>query len=231
MDAKKMVESAPVAIKEKVSKEEATKFKAELEEKVGTTESLLYRRGNFQGTWDDLICDAVRAERDTQIALSPGVRWGASLLPGDAITREDIHNVTSMTYGQVYRSEMTGEMLKTILEDVADNIFNPDPYYQQGGDMVRVGGMGFACDVSKSIGNRISDMRLQGRALEAAKTYKLTSWAPVAEGASGEPVWDVVTRYLRDKKVIKPPVLNRPRVTGIDGNPGLGAEVGRELTG
>ena len=130
-------------------------FKADLEEVIGTTESLLYRRGNFNGTWDDLICDAIRTERDTQIALSPGVRWGPTLLPGDPITREDILNVTSMTYGQCYRTEMSGAQLKLILEDVADNIFNPDPYYQQGGDMVRTGGLSYAIDVSAQIGSRI----------------------------------------------------------------------------
>ena len=127
---------------------------------VGKTESLLYRRGNFNGTWDDLICDAIRSERDAQIALSPGVRWGPSLIPGDDITREDIHNACSMTYGQVYRNEMSGETLKTVMEDVADNIFNPDPYYQQGGDMVRVGGMGYRIDVQKPQGERITDMTL-----------------------------------------------------------------------
>jgi S-sulfosulfanyl-L-cysteine sulfohydrolase len=196
---------------------ERAPFKAELEEKIGTTESLLYRRGNFQGTWDDLICDAVRAERDTQIALSPGVRWGASLLPGDAITREDIHNVTSMTYGQVYRSEMTGETLKTVLEDVADNIFNPDPYYQQGGDMVRVGGMGFACDVSKSIGNRITDMVLldTGEAIDPTKSYTVGGWASVNEGTEGPQIWDVVEAHIRKLGTVRLDPNPSVKVTGI----------------
>ncbi|WP_444464210.1 thiosulfohydrolase SoxB [Rhodobacter capsulatus] len=178
---------------------ERAPFKAELEEVIGTTESLLYRRGNFQGSWDDLICDAVRSERDAQIALSPGVRWGPSLLPGDPITREDIHAVTSMTYGQVYRTEMTGETLHAILEDVADNIFNTDPYYQQGGDMVRVGGIGFACDVSKPMGQRISQMVLTdtGAALEAATSYTVAGWASVNEGTEGPQIWDVLESHIR----------------------------------
>ncbi|MCB6179291.1 thiosulfohydrolase SoxB [Rhodobacter sp. Har01] len=196
---------------------ERAPFKAQLEEQIGSTESLLYRRGNFQGTWDDLICNAVRSERDAQIALSPGVRWGPSLLPGDAITREDIHNVTSMTYGQVYRSEMTGEMLKTILEDVADNIFNTDPYYQQGGDMVRVGGMGFACDVSQPIGNRISEMTLSGtgEAIDAAKSYTVAGWASVNEGTEGPQIWDVVEAHVRKLGTVRLDPNTSVRVTGI----------------
>ena len=119
---------------------------------------MLYRRGNFNGTFDDLICAALLKERDAEIALSPGFRWGTSVLPGQAITVEDIHNATAITYPQVYRISMTGERLKEVLEDVADNLFNPDPYYQQGGDMVRCGGLGYAIDVSKPIGQRISSM-------------------------------------------------------------------------
>ncbi len=196
---------------------ERAPYKAQLEEKIGTTESLLYRRGNFQGTWDDLICDAVRSERDAQIALSPGVRWGPSLLPGDAITREDIHGVTSMTYGQVYRSEMTGEMLKTILEDVADNIFNTDPYYQQGGDMVRVGGIGFACDVSKPIGQRISAMTLTdtGAEVEAAKSYTVAGWASVNEGTEGPQIWDVVEAHVRKLGTVSLAPNTSVKVTGL----------------
>ncbi|HHY02943.1 MAG TPA: thiosulfohydrolase SoxB [Paracoccus sp.] len=192
-------------------------FKAELEEQIGTTEMVLYRRGNFNGTWDDLICDAVRSERDVQIALSPGVRWGPSLLPGDPITREDIHNATSMTYGQVYRSEMTGETLKTILEDVADNIFNPDPYYQQGGDMVRVGGLGYAIDVSKPIGQRISDMMLvdTGEAIDPAKTYTVGGWASVNEGTEGPQIWDVLESHVRKLGTVNLPENTSVTVTGI----------------
>ena len=192
-------------------------FKAQLEEKIGTTESLLYRRGNFQGTWDDLICDAIRTERDAQIAMSPGVRWGASLMPGDAITREDIHNVTSMTYGACYRTEMTGELIHTILEDVADNLFNTDPYYQQGGDMVRVGGLGFAIDVSKPIGERITEMTLvdTGETIDAAKSYTVAGWASVNEGTEGPQIWDVVESYIKKQGTVKVDPTNSVKVTGI----------------
>ena len=192
-------------------------FKADLEEQVGTTESLLYRRGNFQGTWDDLICDAVRSERDAQIAMSPGVRWGTTLMPGDAITREDIHNVTSMTYGACYRTEMTGETIKTILEDVADNIFNPDPYYQQGGDMVRIGGLAFTCDVSQSIGNRISNMALAdtGEAIDAAKSYTVAGWASVNEGTEGPQIWDVIEAHVRKIGPVKLSPNTSVSVTGL----------------
>jgi S-sulfosulfanyl-L-cysteine sulfohydrolase len=178
---------------------ERTPFKAQLEEKIGTTESLLYRRGNFNGTWDDLICNAILSERDAQIAMSPGVRWGTSLMPGDAITREDIHNVTSMTYGKVYRTEMTGETIHSILEDVADNLFNTDPYYQQGGDMVRVGGLGYHIDVSKPIGERITNMTFlgTGEAIDAAKSYTVAGWASVNEGTEGPQIWDVVEAHIR----------------------------------
>ncbi|RGP37121.1 thiosulfohydrolase SoxB [Pseudotabrizicola alkalilacus] len=196
---------------------ERAPFKDQLEEKIGTTESLLYRRGNFQGTWDDLICDAVRSERDAQIALSPGVRWGPSLLPGDDITREDIHNVTSMTYGQVYRTEMTGETLHTVLEDVADNLFNTDPYYQQGGDMVRIGGMGFTIDVSKPIGSRISNLALTdtGEAIDAAKSYTVAGWASVNEGTTGPQIWDVVEAHIRKLGSVRLDPNTSVSVTGL----------------
>ena len=196
---------------------ERAPFKDQLEEKIGTTESLLYRRGNFQGTWDDLICDAIRSERDAQIAMSPGVRWGASLMPGDAITREDIHNVTSMTYGACYRTEMTGETLRTILEDVADNLFNPDPYYQQGGDMVRVGGLGFSIDVTQEIGKRIGNLTLTdtGEAIDAAKSYTVAGWASVNEGTEGPQIWDVVEAHIRKLGTVKVEPRDSVTVTGI----------------
>ena len=178
-------------------------FKAELEEVVGETDSLLYRRGNFNGTWDDVICDALLSERDAEISLSPGVRWGASVLPGP-ITREDIHSVTSMTYGEAYRSEMTGETLKTVLEDVADNIFNTDPYYQQGGDMMRVGGMGFTIDPAAAMGDRISDMVLLSdqSAIDPARSYVIAGWASVNEGTEGPQIWDVVENHIRNKGTV-----------------------------
>lgn len=174
-------------------------YKAELEEVIGHTDSLLYRRGNFNGSWDDLICDALISEREADIAMSPGVRWGPSLIPGDPITREDIWNVTSMTYGEAYRSEMTGEFIKVILEDVADNIFNPDPYYQQGGDMVRIGGMAYRCDVTKPQGERISNMTLlkSGEAIDPSKSYVVAGWASVNEGTEGPQIWDVVENHVR----------------------------------
>lgn len=196
---------------------ERAPYKAQLEEQIGTTESLLYRRGNFNGTWDDLICDAIRSERDAQIAMSPGVRWGTSLLPGDAITREDIHNVTSMTYGACYRTEMTGETIRTILEDVADNIFNPDPYYQQGGDMVRVGGLSYAIDVTKPIGERISGISLtdSGQAIEAGKSYTVAGWASVNEGTEGPQIWDVLEAHVRKIGTVKLEPNTTVRVSGI----------------
>ncbi len=179
--------------------EQRAPYKAELEEVIGTTDELLYRRGNFNGTWDDLICNALMSEREADIAMSPGVRWGPSLNPGDNITREDIWNVTSMTYGEAYRSEMTGEFIKVILEDVADNIFNPDPYYQQGGDMVRIGGMGYRIDVTKPQGERISDMTLlkTGEAIDPSKTYIVAGWASVNEGTEGPQIWDVVESHIK----------------------------------
>ncbi len=178
---------------------------AELNRVVGVTESLLYRRGNFQGTFDDLICEALLAERDAQIALSPGFRWGATLLPGQPIRIEDIYNQTAITYPAVYRSELTGAFLKEVLEDVADNLFNPDPYYQQGGDMVRVGGLTFTLDVTARIGKRISDLRLikSGEPIDAAKTYIVAGWASVNEGTQGPPVWDVVARHIERRKTIR----------------------------
>ncbi|MDH3264882.1 MAG: 5'-nucleotidase C-terminal domain-containing protein, partial [Paracoccaceae bacterium] len=183
---------------------ERAPFKDELEEVLGTTESLLYRRGNFNGTWDDLICQALLEEREADIALSPGCRWGPSLLPGEPITREDLMNATAMSYPAAYRSEMTGELLHTILEDVADNLFNPDPYYQQGGDMVRVGGMGYAIDVTKPQGSRISDMVLlkTGEPIDAAKTYVVSGWASVNEGTEGPAIWDVVESYIKRKGTV-----------------------------
>jgi sulfur-oxidizing protein SoxB len=174
-------------------------YEAEMSEVIGRTESTLYRRGNFNGTWDDVICDALLSERDAEIALSPGVRWGPTLVPGQDITREDIFGVTSMSYGEAYRTEMTGEFLKVVLEDVADNIFNPDPYYQQGGDMVRTGGLGYRIDVSKPQGERISNMTLlsTGEAIDPARSYVVAGWASVNEGTEGPQIWDVVESHIR----------------------------------
>lgn len=180
-------------------------YAQELSRVVGHSESLLYRRGNFNGTFDDLICDALLKERDAEIALSPGFRWGTSVLPGQAVTIEDIHNATAITYPQVYRIAMTGERLKDVLEDVADNLFNPDPYYQQGGDMVRCGGLGYAIDVSKPIGRRISAMThlKSGKPIEPGKEYIVAGWASVNEGTEGPPVWELVERYIAAQKTVR----------------------------
>jgi len=184
--------------------EQRAPYEADMSEVIGQTDSLLYRRGNFNGTWDDLICDALISEREADIAMSPGVRWGPSLLPGDDITREDIWNATSMTYGKAYRSEMTGEFIHTIMEDVADNIFNPDPYYQQGGDMVRMGGLGYRIDITKPQGERISELTLlkTGEKLDPAKNYVVAGWASVNEATEGPQIWDVVEDHIRKQGTI-----------------------------
>ncbi len=189
---------------------------AELKKVLGKTEGLLYRRGNFGGTFDDLICQALLEERDAQISLSPGFRWGASLLPGDDITGEDIYNQTAITYPAAYRSQMSGQLLKDILEDVADNLFHPDPYYQQGGDMVRVGGLSYTIDPKKEIGSRITDMRLaSGEGIDAAKTYTVAGWASVNQGTEGPPVWDVVSNYVTRKQVVNLPEKSVVKVVGV----------------
>ena len=196
--------------------EQRAPYTAELEEVIGTTDTLLYRRGNFNGSWDDLICDALINEREADIAMSPGVRWGPSILPGQEITREDIWNVTSMSYGKAYRSEMTGEFIHTILEDVADNLFNPDPYYQQGGDMVRIGGMGYRIDITKPQGDRITEMTLlkTGEAIDPAKTYVVAGWASVNEGTEGPQIWDVVESHIKKQGTIKLDPNNSVTVVG-----------------
>jgi sulfur-oxidizing protein SoxB len=178
---------------------------ATLDRVVGHTESLLYRRGNFAGTFDDLICQALLVERDAQISLSPGFRWGNSLLPGAPIRVEDIYGQTAVTYPNAYRSEFTGAFLKDVLEDVADNLFNPDPYYQQGGDMVRVGGLSFTINVGHRIGQRIADMRLMatGELIDPAKSYVVAGWASVNEGTQGPPVWDILIRHIERQKVVR----------------------------
>ena len=191
-------------------------YEGMLNEVIGRTETLLYRRGNFNGTLDDVICESLLAERDAEIALSPGFRWGASLLPGQDITREDIYNATAITYPAAYRTTMTGERLKEILEDVADNLFNRDPYYQQGGDMVRVGGLSYTIDIGKAAGERISDLRLlrAGTPIEANKEYVIAGWASVNEGTQGPPIWDVVMRYIERMRSIAPKESDHVRVVG-----------------
>ena len=194
---------------------------AKLAQNLAVTEGLLYRRGNFNGTVDQVILDALMQVKGTEIAFSPGFRWGTTLLPGQAITLDHVMDWTAITYPQVTVNEFTGEMIKAILEDVCDNLFNPDPYYQQGGDMVRVGGLTYTCTPNESMGKRISDMRLAGKPIAADRKYKVAGWAPVAEGAKGEPVWEVVTKYLQDRKTLAPVKLNLPKIVGMEGNPGL----------
>jgi sulfur-oxidizing protein SoxB len=196
-------------------------YAARLSERIAVTEGLLYRRGSFNGSFDQLILEALMQTKGAEIALSPGFRWGTTLLPGDAITLEHVMDQTAITYPAVTLNEMTGARIKEILEDVCDNLFNPDPYLQQGGDMVRVGGMTYACEPHAKIGARISDMRLDGKPLEADKTYKVAGWASVGEGVTGEPVWEVVSRHLRERKTIAPVRLNLPRLVGIERDPGI----------
>ena len=197
--------------------EQRAPFTDQLSEVLGTTDQELYRRGNFNGTWDDLLCNALIEEREADIALSPGFRWGPSLLPGQDITREDLFNVTAMSYPEAYRSEMTGEFLHIILEDVADNLFNPDPYYQQGGDMVRVGGMGYSIDVSKPQGSRITDMTIlkTGKKLEADKTYQVAGWASVNKETEGPAIWDVAESWIKKQSSVNINPNTSVKVTGV----------------
>ena len=202
-------------------------YEAKLSEQLGVTEGLLYRRGNFNGTGDQLIVDALMEAQGAQIAFSPGFRWGTTLLPGQPITREWLLDMTATTYSYATLTEMKGEMLKTVLEDVADNLFNPDPYYQQGGDMVRVGGLTYACDPTAAQGKRISDMRLKGQPIDASKNYLVAGWAPVAEEAAkagNKMVWDVVEDWLKAKGgKVAPRQPNQPKLTGGLPNPGYAA--------
>ncbi|MBM3571907.1 MAG: thiosulfohydrolase SoxB, partial [Alphaproteobacteria bacterium] len=190
---------------------------AMLGRELGRTESLLYRRGNFNGSFDDLICQAMLAERDAEIALSPGFRWGNSLLPGEPITVEDVYNLTAITYPACYRTTMSGAFLKEILEDVADNLFHPDPYYQQGGDMVRVGGLAYTIDPKQKIGRRISDLThiKSGQPVEATRDYVVTGWASVNQGTEGPPIWDVVMRHVERVKSVTIPENRHVRVVGL----------------
>ncbi|HTQ00448.1 MAG TPA: thiosulfohydrolase SoxB [Casimicrobiaceae bacterium] len=199
-------------------------YAGKLDEKLATTEALLYRRGNFNGTFDQLVVDALIAEKNAQIAFSPGFRWGTSLLPGQAVTMDHLMDQTAITYPYVTVTDMSAATIKTILEDVADNLFNPDPYYQQGGDMVRVGGLRYAIDPNAAMGQRITRMELDGKPLVPGKTYKVAGWAPVSEDAKavgGEPIWDVCARYLRLQKSIAPRRLEIPLIEGMAGNPGM----------
>jgi S-sulfosulfanyl-L-cysteine sulfohydrolase len=192
-------------------------------EKIATADRLLYRRGNFSGTVDQVICDALRGEFDAEIALSPGFRWGTSILPGQPVTMEDVWAETATTYSETYVQSMTGGQIKDILEDVCDNLFNADPYYQQGGDMVRVGGFAYTCTPAENVGHRISGLKLDnGRTLEAGKNYKVAGWASV-NAQKGIPVWDVLAKHLRSGKTSN---QHGDGVTlkGVDDNPGIAGQ-------
>jgi sulfur-oxidizing protein SoxB len=200
-------------------------FETRLSETLAHTDGTLYRRGNFNGTGDQLLLDALMEVQDAPIAFSPGFRWGTSLLPGQAITREWLMDMTATTYSYATVTQMTGATLKTVLEDVCDNLFNPDPYYQQGGDMVRVGGMQYACDPTAPMGQRIQDMRLGGKPIEADRSYKVAGWAPVGEEArtaGNKQVWEVIEPWLKSRKVVATRRLDEPVLKNIAPNPGLG---------
>jgi sulfur-oxidizing protein SoxB len=201
-------------------------YEGKLAERLAVTDGVLYRRGNFNGSWDQLLCDAMIDVQGADIAFSPGFRWGTSLLPGDVITRELMMDQVATTYSYATVTEMSGEMVKTVLEDVCDNLFNPDPYYQQGGDMVRIGGLTYACEPGAGMGKRIQDMRLKGQPIDAKKTYKVAGWAPVAEearNAGNKMIWDVVEQWLEAQPGgrVTPRQPNLPRLIGMDGNPGV----------
>jgi len=199
-------------------------YESKLAEKLAVTDGLLYRRGNFNGSFDQVILDGLIKQKNAEISFSPGFRWGTSLLPGESITMEHLLDQTAITYPFTTVTNMSGEMIKTVLEDVADNLFNPDPYYQQGGDMVRVGGLQYTIDPAAGAGKRISEMRLGGKLIEAGKTYKVAGWAPVSEeakNAGGEAIWDLMARHLREVKTIKAVKLNEPVIKGVTNNPGM----------
>jgi sulfur-oxidizing protein SoxB len=202
-------------------------FKERLSEPLAVADSLLYRRGNFNGSFDQVICDALREVGGAEIALSPGFRWGTTILPGQTITMERLMDQTAMTYPETYVRDMQGSEIKLILESVADNLFHPDPYYQQGGDMVRVGGLAYSCAPKLDMGRRTSNLYLEdGTPLQADKTYKVAGWATVASEAPGPPVWELVAEYLRDQKVIRIDRLETPRLVNVGKNPGLSAYPG-----
>jgi len=196
-------------------------YAEKLGEELAVADEVLYRRGNFNGTFDQLICDALIEVKNAQISLSPGFRWGVSVLPGEPITYEHVMTQTGITYPITTLNNFTGEQIKNILEDVADNLFNDDPYYQQGGDMVRVGGLKYAIDPSQSIGKRITDMELDGEPIQPNKSYSVAGWASVQELEGGVPIWDVVAEYLRDKKTLSHIELNEPTLKGVTDNPGV----------
>ncbi|MHB1240457.1 MAG: 5'-nucleotidase C-terminal domain-containing protein, partial [Gammaproteobacteria bacterium] len=195
-------------------------YEAKLNEPLATTHDLLYRRGNFNGTFDQVICDALRTVKSTQIAFSPGFRWGISVLPGETVTMEQLLSQTAITYPVVTRNLFTGTQIKGILEDIADNLFNRDPYYQQGGDMIRVGGMHYTMDPTADIGHRISDMELDGKPIDAHRKYSVAGWANVTRPLEGQAIWEVVSEYMKDQKVIDVKGVDQPKLKNITGNHG-----------
>jgi S-sulfosulfanyl-L-cysteine sulfohydrolase len=196
-------------------------YESKLSEVLAYNEDTLYRRGNFNGTWDEVICQALIEAKGADASFSPGVRWGTSIMPGEPITYERMMDQMALTYPATTLNEMTGATIKTIMEDVCDNLFNADPYYQQGGDMVRTGGIQYTIRPGETIGKRLSDLRINGKPMDANKKYKVAGWASVNEGVTGTPIWDVVADYLRTKKVIKGTKLYQPKIIGMDGNPGI----------
>jgi len=191
-------------------------YEAKLSERLAVSETLLYRRGNFNGTFDELILDALLRSADAQIAFSPGFRWGITIVPGQEITLEDVYAHTAVTYPNMWVREMTGSEIHQLMEDVADNLFHPDPYYRQGGDMVRLGGLTYTIDPSQRVGRRIRDIRVAGRAMEPTRQYKATGWASLAE-VDGPPAWDVVAGHLRALGRVKLAPRTRVRVVGRQG--------------
>jgi len=198
-------------------------FAEKLAQPLAVTDGLLYRRGNFNGSWDQLLCDALIDTQAAEIAFSPGFRWGTTLLPGDSITREAMMDQLAITYPQATLNLMNGATIKGVLEDVADNLFNPDPYYQQGGDMVRVGGLSYTCTPGAAMGRRISDLRLGGKPLDADRPYKVAGWASVAEGVQGRPVWELVETWLKSQPGghVGARRINTPALVGVQGNSGI----------
>ena len=211
---------------DKVMKKHIEKTRAPFLEKLtkplATTDELLYRRGNFNGTFDQIICNALREVKGADISMSPGFRWGTSILPGGTITFDDLMNQTSMTYPETYIRDVKGSDLHVILEDVADNLFNKDPFLQQGGDMVRTGGLSYRIDPMQKMGKRITNLQLtSGASIEANKNYKLAGWSTVGSRSEGEPIWDTVSTYLEQQKHIKNLKLETPDIIGVKENPGI----------
>ncbi|MBP6712591.1 MAG: thiosulfohydrolase SoxB [Aliarcobacter sp.] len=198
-------------------------FLKELTREIATTDTTLFRRGNFNGSWDQIICDALLEVKEAQISLSPGFRWGTSVMPGQAITFDDLMSQTAMTYPETYARDMSGKDIKDILEDVADNLFNEDPFYQQGGDMVRTGGISYRIDPKAKMGERVTDIVLTktGKKIDASKSYKVAGWSTVGAKSDGEPVWETVEAYLKNVKHIANIKVDTPDIIGVAGNPGI----------